>query len=213
MSIRTNELMVVNGRLKQAGFSFKTSHGYSRSAVFICECGQRLVTTVSNVQSGRSQSCGCLMMQRIREANTTHGRRQSNLYGIWTGMKSRCENKNNPAWDRYGGRGITVCERWKSFECFLVDMGEPEGDMSLDRIDNDRGYSLDNCRWATVTEQSRNRRSNVKMTVGEKTMCIAEWSEETGINSATLRRRIKNGWSPEEVVNTPLFGKGKGRFQ
>ncbi|MGY8988455.1 MAG: hypothetical protein ACKVG7_07840, partial [Flavobacteriales bacterium] len=109
-------------------------------------------------------------------------------------------------YDGYGGRGISVCDRWRdSFENFLADMGErPSNEHSIDRKDNDGNYEPDNCRWATKKEQGRNRRSNRILTFNNKTQTLIEWSEELGISSAVIRQRIKaSGWSIEEALTTP----------
>jgi hypothetical protein len=119
-------------------------------------------------------------------------------------MRSRCRNENNPAWDNYGGRGILLCDRWEEFRQFFEDMGECPDGMSIDRIDNDGNYEPDNCRWATRKEQSRNKRTSKMITANGKTMCVAAWSEETGINQHTIGGRIRLGWPDHDAVNTPL---------
>lgn len=201
MSIRPDEAMISNGKLTQVGSSFRVSntHG-SRTAVFMCECGIRKAFDVKNVRTGRTKSCGCTTKQSISESLRTHGQKNSRTYIIWGLMKARCKNKNNPRWSDYGGRGIVLCDRWEMFENFFADMGEaPEG-MSIDRIDNNGNYEPGNCRWATRKEQSRNKRTNRMVTANGKTMCVVEWSEETGINRHTIGRRLRNGWSDHDAV-------------
>lgn len=137
----------------------------------------------------------------------THGySRTSPTYGSWSAMLSRCTNPNASDWPRYGGRGITVCEKWlHSFECFLRDMGDRPPDTTLDRYpNNDGNYEPGNCRWATATQQSRNRRSNHPLEFNGKTQTIAEWAEELGLNYTTLDERIiRSGWSVEKALTTP----------
>lgn len=128
-----------------------------------CECGSVTTVVGSDLRSGNTQSCGCLQRERTRVASTTHGfasrNRAHRPYRTWKGMWERCTNPNHVAFARYGGRGIKVCDRWKSFPAFLADMGEkPSPQHTLDRVDNDGPYSLANCRWATPSEQSKNQR-------------------------------------------------------
>jgi hypothetical protein len=124
-----------------------------------CDCGQRVEVIAKNVGTGVTRSCGCLRHDLLVERNTTHGMRDTNEWAIWRGMVSRCHNPNDTGFHKYGGRGITVCQRWRdSFAAFYEDMGpRPEG-LSIDRVDNDRGYEPDNCRWATASEQRANQR-------------------------------------------------------
>lgn len=132
-----------------------------------------------------------------------HGMSKTKIYGIWRSMRSRCENPATAAYKDYGARGISVCERWKSFENFYEDMGErPEG-KSLDRIDNSKGYSPENCVWSTSKSQSRNRRGLRTATANGQTKSLGEWAEETGLSVSTLWNRLQLGWSDEDAINTP----------
>jgi hypothetical protein len=123
-------------------------------------------------------------------------------------MIDRCYNGNASYYPKYGGRGIKVCDRWlgdKGFQNFLEDMGrKPSPKHSIDRIDNNAGYSPENCRWATAKEQGRNTRWNVNFTYAGKTQCIEAWAEEFRINSATLSGRIRRGWSFERALTTEV---------
>ena len=119
-------------------------------------------------------------------------------------MLSRCHNPKNASWDRYGGKGVRVTARWKKFENFLADMGErPIGLPSLDRVDNTKNYSKNNCRWANWVQQNRNRSNNIKLRYRGKRWLLLELAEYVGIRWETLRMRIKRGWSIEEAVETP----------
>lgn len=160
-----------------------------------CECGNTKLVLGNHLKNGNVTSCGCLARERsslrLKEQATKHGAYKTQTYKSWARMKTRCENPNYTSYANYGGRGIKVCERWQQFENFLEDMGEqPEGH-SLDRIDVDGDYTPENCRWATREQQDRNRRNNVNITVGDKTMCLADWAKELGVKDATLRSRYK----------------------
>lgn len=124
-----------------------------------CECGERVDVVGAQLRRGQTQSCGCLMIERTRAVNTTHGCKGTRIYRIWHGMLDRVRNKNCKDYHRYGGRGIRVCERWLSFENFLADMGYPPSEShSIDRENNDGDYCRENCRWATAKQQANNRR-------------------------------------------------------
>jgi len=151
-----------------------------------CDCGNNTIVRGDSLMSGKTQSCGC---QRL-EAITSHGMKHSSTYRSWSDMKSRCNDPNTLDYKRYGGRGIKVCDRWNAFQLFYADMGEKPKGLSLERIDNNKGYSPDNCKWATRKEQSRNQRPNRMITYFGETKCLAEWAESLGINGTTLHCRL-----------------------
>ena len=115
-------------------------------------------------------------------------------------MRARCENKNNPAYKAYGGRGIKVCERWQRFESFLADMVERPAGLSIDRIDNDGDYTPENCRWATRAVQNNNSRHNVWIEIGNERHTAAEWGRIAGLPKRALLRRIRAGWPVERAI-------------
>lgn len=138
-----------------------TEKGKSSTWMCQCTCGKEISVELSSLRNGNTQSCGCLRLERTREKNTSHNKSHTSEYYAWDNMKRRCQNKNNPEYKNYGARGIEVCESWSSsFENFLEDMGEkPRKNLSLDRIDNDKGYYKENCRWADMSTQAINQRN------------------------------------------------------
>lgn len=123
-----------------------------------CTCGTTKEIQAQALNSGAVVSCGCHKDRLLKERATTHGLYQSAAYRVWHGMVQRCTCEKMPGYKNYGGRGITVCDRWRTFENFFADMGHPPPKLTLERIDNDSGYGPDNCKWATRTEQNLNQR-------------------------------------------------------
>lgn len=145
---------------------------------------------------------------RLNPGLVTHGKSRSRIYRIWSRMKARCLNPKTTHYADYGGRGITLCERWLSFENFLEDMGEPARRQSIDRIDNNGSYEPDNCRWADRRTQSNNRRDNLIVEALGQRKTVNEWAAQTGLKASTIRRRIKGlGWSEERAVTAPIKGE------
>jgi hypothetical protein len=172
-----------------------------------CECGEKVTVRVDHLRDGGTQSCGCRVKRRMATLNRTHGKSNTPLYRVWRGMIQRCEDANSPHFQYYGGRGITVCAEWRnSFEAFERDMASGyRAGLSIDRVDNDRGYSASNCRWATDTQQSRNRRFNRLLTFEGETHCVTEWAELIGIKSTTLSERLRRGWPVERALTQDVL--------
>lgn len=173
-----------------------------------CECGTERMVSARSLLRGESQSCGCLNREINMVIKRKHGcsRRVSGRtreYRIWAGMLNRCRNPKSSFFHRYGGRGITVCERWLDFRNFLADMGIAPAGMSLDRIDNDGNYELGNCRWATSAQQYANTSKNRNVTINGATYCLTEWCRITGVNYSTAVARHKRGCSPQEIFALP----------
>ena len=144
-------------------------------------------------------------------SNKTHGMTGTPEHKIWRGIKARCYIKSATGFKNYGGRGITVCKRWlNSFENFYKDMGlRPTGAHSLERVNNNAGYSKRNCVWAGRKTQSRNKRNTVKIYFRKQNLTIPEWSEITGITSNTLYRRMYRGWKVKDILTKPLKRRRK----
>jgi len=128
----------------------------------------------------------------------------------WSAMRNRCLNPTNAAYTNYGGRGIAVCPDWERFETFFADMGPRPDGTSLDRIDNDKGYSADNCRWATRKQQSANRRNVRRVEANGSCLTLLEWSELSGIPPRTIAARLDKGWSAAGAVSVPVMRSRKG---
>jgi hypothetical protein len=143
----------------------------------------------------------------MQESRIKHGEAGSRLYHTWNDMIQRCHNENHKCYADYGGRGIKVCEIWlhdfAAFRDWAVSNGYVD-DLEIDRIDNDRGYSPENCRWTTRKQQTRNCRRNHLIEYRRTTKPLAEWAEEKGMSPRTLNSRIRNGWTVEEALETPV---------
>lgn len=184
-----------------------------------CECGNLTIVPSYRLRHGEVTSCGC--HQYDRNFCSKKAKNYPRLYRIYRGMKTRCTNPKYPYWDRYGGRGISICDEWQKFDNFCdwaLSSGYEEDKrypaLSIDRIDVDRGYSPDNCRWATATQQANNTSRNHLISAFGKTMTIAEWSRETGIKDKTIYHRVAEyGWTPEEAVSIPTLGKGEHYYR
>lgn len=174
-----------------------------------CDCGQKKIAASHGLVMGDTTSCGCVASAKKRAANVSHGRSNTPIYGAWLGMKNRCTIPNDRDFPNYGGRGIGVCERWRhSFENFLADMGERPAGKTLDRIDNNKGYEPNNCRWATRVEQNNNRRSCCLLKHDGRTLTISQWAREIGIPHNTLRSRVRAGWSADKALTTIVLSRG-----
>ncbi len=163
-----------------------------------CDCENELAVLSANLTSGRTRSCGCGHAK-------THGMHNTKTYHAWESLKARCLNEKSAQYPDYGGRGITVCERWMRFENFYDDMGETPVSLTLDRIDNDKGYEPGNCRWTDRLTQQANRRVARLLTFHGATKTMEQWAKQYGIGSGTLHQRIfVLGWDMERALTTPL---------
>lgn len=169
----------------------------------ICDCGTSGDITGNSLKTGISSSCGCLRTELLARRNIIHGQSDTPEYNSWASMLRRCNDVSHKCFEHYGGRGITVCKEWHSFEQFLLDMGNRPKGYSLDRINNDGNYNKENCRWATSTEQSSNTSRSLFFTINGVTKPIKEWAKSAGISATTLSYRIKAGWSIKQACTAP----------
>lgn len=174
-----------------------------------CICGTQTLVMAQNLlnQKRGTRSCGCARKQAttdfIAKLNYIDGRSHTAEYEIWLHIKDRCLKVTNPAYPRYGGRGIII--EWDSFEAFLVDMGpRPSTKHSIERQDNDGPYSKANCIWATPSIQARNRRSNLLLTYNGVTQCLQDWAQQLDLPYQTLNRRWHLGWTHDDILTVPI---------
>ena len=181
---RVNKLLVLS-RVENVG----------KQPAWLCECECRRTKTFlgMHLRDKTPMDCGCGSTARRREAQCTHGMRYSREYRSWAGVLFRCTNPKSDSWKWYGGRGITVCERWLSFENFYADMGSCPQGLTIDRKDNDKGYYPDNCRWATMEEQQNNRTNNINVTLGDETKTLKQWAKYFGRSYAVVKARRAKG--------------------
>lgn len=174
-----------------------------------CDCGTETIVSRDNLIHGRHISCGCVRKQQVGRLNLRHGASKTRLYSIYTNMITRTENPRATAFHRYGGRGIKVCAEWRnSFEMFrawALANGYADN-LEIDRIDNDKGYSPENCRWVSHKANGRNRHSGKPICYKGESLLAVEWAERTGIPAKCIRRRLSDGWSVEKALTTPPGG-------
>lgn len=172
-----------------------------------CLCGRETIVCGSNLKKGTTKSCGCLMKELLVARNTRHSMARSDgkhrLYKIWAGMKMRCLNPNEPSYVNYGARGITLCDEWMQFKPF-AEWALKNGyrdDLEIDRIDNDRGYCPENCRWVSRQQNQLNKRNNRLLTIQGTTRPLTEWSRISGISIHTILSRIRYGWNYDDLLS------------
>lgn len=173
-----------------------------------CECGKEEFVGEYKLRIGHSRSCGCLQSEVTTERSLKHGHskrgERSRAYSVWRNIINRCTNPNVASYADYGGRGITICDRWlNSFENFLQDMGEPPEGRTIDRIDNNKGYYRENCAWNTPVQQARNRRNSITLTFNGMTMTLPDWAELLDVPYSMLKERLYRGWSVEKILMEP----------
>lgn len=188
----------------------QTKTGRFRSKwLWQCDCGKTTLVETYKVTSGHTSSCGCLLKEVISRTAAEgkfhkHMLARTKEYKSWESMLRRCNNPTDKRYHNYGGRGIKVCERWYSVENFYTDMGKRPAGTTLGRIDNDKGYSPENCRWETQAQQQNNKSTNTTLTLNGEIKNLGQWAKSLGIHPTTLSTRLRDGWSVEKALTQPV---------
>jgi len=191
------------GQLTAIAYAGSTKEGRAKW-LCECDCGNRITTLLTSLTGGHTTSCGCVLKSKI----TTHGKSNTKFYRVWLSMKTRCNNPHSNRFKYYGGKGITYDSEWEIFENFYRDMheGYREG-LTLDRIDRDKGYFIDNCRWVGIIVQNNNKSDNLSILYQGKLYSPKEIAELTGLPRSTIYYRKYAGWSDEKIISTPIISK------
>lgn len=170
-----------------------------------CDCGKESIVVGTQLTRGNTKSCGC---KRYETKNQTHGMKHTRIYSIWCDMKKRCNNPKSKNYNRYGGSGITVCSEWsKNFVAFYEwsMLNNYNDSLTIDRIDNSKGYSPSNCRWVTRKEQNNNRSNNINVTYQGRTQTLKQWCDELNLKYKLIRSRMKDiGMTFEEAIDAKI---------
>lgn len=171
-----------------------------------CSCGTERAVSGADLRNGKSVSCGCYS-EELKRQRRKHGKAKSKVYKTWGNMKNRCLNEDTPDYKYYGAMGVTICDEWaSSFENFYKDMGDPPTpEHTLERKDVEKGYSPENCIWATRKEQTRNRKCTIKYEYKGESKAASQWDEDLGLPLGTVHNRVtKLGWDVEKAIETPI---------
>lgn len=184
---------------------FSHLRGAKRIWLCKCDCGNESLVETGSLSRSKVFSCGCFRSeqtsQMLIKRNTTHGKSESRIYTIWHDMIRRCTDPRVKSFKRYGAKGVTVSDEWFVFEKFYEDMGDPPGDLTLDRIDGSKGYSKENCRWATLIQQNNNRSNNRILNINNEKITMADAARKYGVDYFVLRSRLNRGWSDADAVS------------
>lgn len=182
----------------------------------LCDCGEMTAVPSYRLRHGGVTSCGC--HQYDRNFCSKKAKWNQRLYRVYQSIQTRCYNQNSDNYYLYGGRGITICDEWKEFDNFCdwalsngYDESAPFGECTIDRIDPNKGYSPDNCRWVSMKKQNNNRRNNHLITFNGETKTIAEWEREMGLYRGAILIRLKHGWDIEHALTVPRL-RGSGHY-
>ncbi len=169
-----------------------------------CDCGVIKHIRKFDVINEKVKSCGCLLREKSKQRaiirNTSHGKSREKIYRIWAGVVDRTTNPKGKYFKNYMNRGVGICQSWLSFETFYKDMGDPPEGCSLDRVNNNEGYSKQNCRWATIQQQNNNKRSNIFITHNDQTLTLKQWSQKLCIPYSRLQKRNAANWPIERIL-------------
>lgn len=180
------------------------SNGFKSLWRVRCDCGVEKVLIASELRKGNTNSCGCQKNIWVGDAQRTHGMSEHPAYWVWRSMVDRCKLPTHQAWANYGGRGIRVCKRWEKFENFWTDMGPTYvSGLTLERNDNEAGYSKNNCRWATYQEQSNNKRTTRRIETPWGDLTVTEAARKSGIGITTLLYRLGVGCPLDMLFTKP----------
>lgn len=175
-----------------------------------CECGGEKIVSSDSLRHGHTRSCGCIKREQNAEMCRTHGETHSQLYNLWSCIKNRCYNRNEPKYANYGARGIKVCPEWEknypAFRDWCLTNGYSKG-LTIERIDVNGDYSPSNCIFATQKVQQNNRRNNHRITYNGETKTLSQWADFLGVGYKMLEHRINRGWDVEEAFTVPKGGK------
>ena len=180
-----------------------------------CVCGNKTVTDGKSLRNGNTKSCGCMKRTEAARKNTKHGSSKTRLYHIWTGIKRRCLNPNDPKYKNYGHRGITICREWREnfvgFQEWAISHGYTDS-MSIERIDVNKGYEPANCTWIPPSKQALNKTTTKRIEFNGETKSMSEWAKELGLNYGTLKSRIDHGWDPERALTENIHNNHGRNF-
>lgn len=197
------------GRLEILGIFKK---GRSNVCSCLCDCGKTKYIAINSIRKGLTKSCGCLRAEMCAKRHLKHGLDGTKEHKTWVGIKQRCLNKNCRDYKDYGGRGITVCDRWvESFQNFLDDIGKkPSPEYSIERVDVDKGYEPGNVKWIPMNQQALNKRNSVRISWEGKSMRLEEWATEKGLSKFTVRARYyRKGSMPPDLFFPPDKGSAR----
>lgn len=213
MVSRSSRAIELTGRKFGRWTVIKRAPSRTRSARWscACECGTVRAVLGCELTRGKSSSCGCFNRELTSKRSSNHHMCKTATWRSWNAMFDRCYNSNNKSFASYGGRGISICVRWHTFDNFLEDMGICPNGLSLDRYPNFNGnYEPGNCRWATKQEQSNNRRDNRRVVLNGELLAIGVLAERHGMSRELISSRHRRGWKVEELL-LPLFAQGEHR--